>query len=104
MYKIDDELSALLIEAHRNIGFLKGLFKYAPNKDVFVKLMLLKECTYSQMVDYDTPAFQGVLVIRGDGKGEIVLENCSKYYGRISICHRIREDDTDDESIIKLLS
>ena len=43
MYKIDEELSALLIEAHRNIGFLKGLLKYAPNEDAFSELMLLKE-------------------------------------------------------------
>ena len=47
MYKMDDELSALLIEAHRNIGFLEGLLKYAPNKDAFRELMLLKECAYS---------------------------------------------------------
>ena len=50
MYKMDDELSALLIEAHRNVGFLEGLLKYAPNKNVFSELMLLKECTYSLMV------------------------------------------------------
>lgn len=71
MYKIDDELSALLIEAHRNIGFLEGLLKYAPNKDAFSELMLLKECTYSLMIDYDSPTFQNVLVSRGSGKGDI---------------------------------
>ena len=75
MYKMDDELSALLIEAHRNIGFLKGLLKYAPNKDAFSELMLLKECTYSLMVDYDTPSFQEVLVSRGGDKGDIARIN-----------------------------
>lgn len=65
MYKMDDELSDLLIEAHRNIGFLEGLLKYTPNKDAFSELMLLKECTYSLMVDYDVPSFQEVLVSRG---------------------------------------
>lgn len=34
MYQMDDELAALLIDAHRNIGFLEGLVKYAPNKEV----------------------------------------------------------------------
>ena len=29
-YQMDDELATLLIEAHRNIGFLEGLVKYAP--------------------------------------------------------------------------
>ena len=72
MYKMDDELTALLIEAHRNIGFLEGLLKYAPNKDAFSELMLLKECTYSLMIDYNSPTFQDVLVSRGSGKVDIV--------------------------------
>lgn len=72
MYKMDDELSALLIEAHRNISFLGGLLKYAPNKDAFSELMLLKECAYSLMIDYDSPTFQDVLVNRGKGKEDII--------------------------------
>ncbi len=71
MYKMDDELSALLIEAHRNIGFLEGLLKYAPNKDAFSELMQLKECVYSLMIDYDSPTFQDILISRGNGKGDI---------------------------------
>lgn len=71
MYKMDDELSALLIEAHRNIGFLEGLLKYAPNKDAFSELMQLKECAYSLMIDYDSPTFQDVLASRGSGKSDI---------------------------------
>ena len=43
LYKMDDKLSALLIEAHRNIGFLEGLLKYASNKNVFSELMLYLE-------------------------------------------------------------
>ena len=71
MYKMDDELSTFLIEAHRNIGILKGLFKYAPNREAFVELMLLKECTYSRMIDYDTLTFHDVLASRGSGKNAI---------------------------------
>lgn len=73
MYKMDDELSALLIEAHRNIGFLEGLFKYTQNEEAFAELMLLKECTYSRMIDYDTPTFQDILISRGSGKSDISL-------------------------------
>lgn len=72
MFKMDDELIALLIEAHHNIGFLEGLVKYAPNKDAFGELMLLKECAYSRMIDYDSPTFQEVLVSRGRGKEDII--------------------------------
>lgn len=71
MYQMDDELSALLTEAHRNIGFLEGLVTYSPNKEAFTELMLLKECTYSYMIDYDDPNFEAVLTIRGTGKGDI---------------------------------
>lgn len=71
MYEVDDELTALLIEAHRNIGFLEGLLKYASNKNAFSELMLLKECAYSLMIDYDSPTFQDILVNRGSGKGDI---------------------------------
>ena len=72
MFKMDDELTALLNEAHHNIGFLEGLVKYAPNKDAFGELMLLKECVYSRMIDYDSPTFQEVLVSRGRGKEDII--------------------------------
>ena len=60
LYQMDDELVALLIEAHRNIGFLEGLVKYTPNKEAFAVLMLLKECTYSYMSDYDDPDFKEI--------------------------------------------
>ena len=69
---MDDELAALLIEAHRNIGFLEGLVKYAQNKEAFAELMFLKECTYSHMIDYDGPDFKEILTIHGIGKGDII--------------------------------
>lgn len=62
-FKIDDELMALLIEAHQNLGLLEGLLQYAPNKNSFCELMLLKECTYSRMIDYyDALDFRNILV------------------------------------------
>ena len=64
-------IGCLLIDAHRNIGFLEGLIKYAPNKEAFAELMLLKECTYSRMIDYDSPDFKEVLTSRGTGRGNI---------------------------------
>jgi len=71
LFKMDDELAAFLVEAHRNLGLLEGLLQYAPNKDSFCELMLLKECTYSRMIDYDAPDFSDILVRRGVGKGDI---------------------------------
>lgn len=71
-FKIDDELMALLIEAHHNLGLLEGLLQYAPNKNSFCELMLLKECTYSRMIDYyDALDFRNILVKREVGKGAV---------------------------------
>ena len=71
LYKMDNELATFLIEAHHNLGQLEGLFQYAPNKNSFCELMLLKECTYSRMIDYDAPNFSDILVRRGTGKGDM---------------------------------
>ena len=71
-FKIDDELMALLIEAHHNLGLLEGLLQYAPNKNSFCELMLLKECTYSRMIDYYAALdFRNILVKREAGKGAV---------------------------------
>lgn len=75
LYNMDDELASLLIEAHHSLGQLEGLLQYAPNKTSFCDLMVLKECTYSLMIDYDTPNFQEVLTIRGTGKGDMTPIN-----------------------------
>lgn len=75
LYKMDDELASLLAEAHHSLGQLEGLVQYAPNSSPFCDLMVLKECTYSLMIDYDTPNFQEVLTIRGTGKGDMTPIN-----------------------------
>ena len=71
LFKMDDDLAAFLVEAHHNLGLLEGLLQYAPNKNSFCELMLLKECTYSRMIDYDAPDFSDILVRRDAGKGDI---------------------------------
>lgn len=71
LFKMDNELATLLVEAHHNLGQLEGLLQYTPNKNSFCELMLLKECTYSRMIDYDAPNFSDILVRRGAGKGDI---------------------------------
>lgn len=71
-FKIDDELMALLIETYHTLGLLEGVLQYAPNKNSFCELMLLKECTYSRMIDYyGALDFRNILVKREAGKGNI---------------------------------
>ncbi|MCK9479754.1 MAG: Fic family protein [Firmicutes bacterium] len=71
LFKMDEELAALLVTAHRNLGLLEGLIQYAPNKNSFCELILIKECTYSITIDYNAPDFSDILVRRGTGKGDI---------------------------------
>lgn len=75
LYKMDNKLASLLAEAHHSLGLLEGSIEYAPNRTPFCDLMVLKKCTYSLMIDYDTPNFQEVLTIRGTGKGDMTLIN-----------------------------
>lgn len=71
LYEMEDELTALLTDAHQKLGFLKGMAKYAPNKQAFCDLMLLKESTYSVKIDYKTSLFDDVLHSFGTGNGNI---------------------------------
>ncbi len=71
LYKMDDELAALLADTHQKLGFLSGMMKYAPNKQAFCNLMLLKESAYSVKIDYKSSSFEDVLHCVGTGKGNI---------------------------------
>ena len=35
LFIMDDELAALLVEAHRNLGLLEGSLQYVPNINLF---------------------------------------------------------------------
>lgn len=71
LYKMDDEIVALLADTHQKLGFLHGVVKYAPNRQTFSKLMLLKESTFSVKIDYKSPSFEDALRSIGTGKGNI---------------------------------
>lgn len=71
LFKMDDELTALLADTHQKLGFLSGMAKYAPNKQAFYSLMLLKESAYSVKIDYKTSPFEDILHSFGTGKGNI---------------------------------
>lgn len=71
LYKMDDELTALLADAHQKLGFLCGLMRYAPNRKAFSELMLLKESTYSAKIDYKSASYEEVLYSCGTRKSHI---------------------------------
>lgn len=58
---MDAELSTLLISAHRSLGILHGMIKYMPDRKTVRDLMILKECYYSRLIDYDEPSLFEVM-------------------------------------------
>ena len=60
-FAMDDELAMLLVSAHRSLGILDGMIKYMPNREIIRDLMILKECYYSRLVDYNEPSLYEVM-------------------------------------------
>ena len=45
LFKIENEVDALLIEMHHNLGQLEGLIQYSPNKNSFCELIFWKNAS-----------------------------------------------------------
>ena len=69
-FKMDDELSGLLISAHSALGILEGTIKYMPNREALKELMILKECYYSRSIDYKEPMLSEVLTSMNTEKSD----------------------------------
>jgi hypothetical protein len=50
-YSMNDELSALLTDAYRSLGVLEGMAEFIPDKEILSNLMLLRESSFSKMID-----------------------------------------------------
>lgn len=61
-FKNDKELSDMLISTHHALGTLKGIVRYAPNRELFIELSLLMESCYSRLIDYGRPFLYETLI------------------------------------------
>lgn len=103
LYKMDDELATLLADTHQKLGFLRGVMKYAPNKQTFSDLMLLKESTFSVKIDYKSSSFEDVLHSVGTGKGNVeAVTNVLLAY-KDAMSQRITNQSLDQICAIALL-
>lgn len=103
LYKMDDELAALLADTHQKLGFLHGLIKYAPNKQTFSNLMILKESTYSVKIDYKSTSFEDVLYSVGTGKGDVEAVTSVVLAYKDAMSQRITNQSLDQICAIALL-
>ena len=100
---MDDELTALLADTHQKLGFIHGVMKYAPNKQTFSNLMLLKESTFSVKIDNKAPSFEDVLHSVGTGKGNVeTVTNVVLAY-KDAMAQRITNQSLDQICAIALL-
>ena len=59
---MDEELFILITTAHRLLGLLEGILMHVPNGAIIKRLLTLKECCYSRLIDNeDTFSFYNVL-------------------------------------------
>jgi len=68
-FVIDDELSSLLVNAHRELGILEGAFRHLPDCEAIRNIMVARECYFSRLIDYrEEAAFSAFLKAHSLGK------------------------------------
>jgi Fic family protein len=70
-FELDNELSTMLAAAHRQFGLLEGMTKFIPDIEITRDLMILKECYYSKLIDYDGDSILDMLKAINSGKNEV---------------------------------
>ena len=68
-FVIDDELSSLLVNAHRELGILEGAFRHLPDCEAIRNIMVARECYFSRQIDYsEDNTFSALLKAHSLGK------------------------------------
>jgi Fic family protein len=70
LFTLDEELSSMLVSAHKQIGILEGMVKFIPDCDIIRNLMILRECHYSRQIDYAGDNFSETIKTINSGKSE----------------------------------
>ncbi|MCL1976248.1 MAG: Fic family protein [Firmicutes bacterium] len=69
-FDMDDELFTLLTMTHKQLGVLEGMIKHIPDIKIISELMILIECHFSRLIDYDDGYFIELLKAINTGKRE----------------------------------
>ena len=56
-FDTDDELLAMLVRTHREIGILEGITRYHQDRSIIRDLMIMNECCYSYLIDHAGDSF-----------------------------------------------
>ena len=74
--KVDDELSAMLIHAHRVLGILEGISRYMPHMDAFENMIVLNEACKSCSIDNIIVGYEEALIACEKNSGLRSTLNC----------------------------
>ncbi|MCL2842210.1 MAG: Fic family protein [Oscillospiraceae bacterium] len=71
-FEMGDELSAMLTMTHRQLGVLEGMVKLIPDSKIIRDLIVLRECHYSRLIDYEGDgSFPEILKAISTGKDHV---------------------------------
>jgi hypothetical protein len=79
-YTMNDDLAALLTEAHRLLGVLEGMASFHPDKEIFHNWMLFRESCFSRMIDYAEPDINEALTKKAVGNPFAEISNIVSAY------------------------
>jgi len=80
-FELDDELFTMLTMTHKQLGVLEGIIKHIPDIEIIREMMILIECHFSRLIDYDGGYFIELLKAINTGKNEVhnTLNTVSAY-------------------------
>ena len=78
--RIDQDITDLLIQAHRTIGILEGMIRYIPNVEHFLEMMICGDAYYSCRIDNIAVHYRDILIGNNNLAETKSAINCCKAF------------------------
>ncbi len=78
--RINQDITDLLIQAHRTIGILEGIIRYIPNVEHFLELMICGDAYYSCRIDNIAVHYRDILIGNNNLAEAKSAINCCKAF------------------------
>ena len=79
-FKFDEDVTDLLVQAHRSLGILEGMVEYIPNVESFLEMMLCRDIYYSCRIDEIITTYKDILMENDVAVGTKSALNCCKAF------------------------
>lgn len=78
--RIDQDITDLLVQAHRVLGILEGMTKYIPNVEHFLEMMIFSDAYYSCRIDNIAVHYRDILMWNNNLPEVKSAINCQKAF------------------------